>query len=212
MPIRIGVDSIGVPAFLPGLIAAFSKKYPNYRIITVRLEKDQEPSGADLYFLPWYNATMKNRITLLKDRGCILVSRDLLEQVFGAETEYILKLPNKEMSESLISHVPFLDAAEKIGKLPELNSISGSNLQGLHFSSDVDMDYKLCLNGIGALFAPEQDIVTRLAGEIPEIANKMLILPLIDVPFPSLTISYEDSHAISEPEKLFIDFAAEFFS
>lgn len=208
--IRLGTGSIGIPVFLPDLIVFFQKKYPSYRITTVRLEPHEKDVEIDLRFLPWFDTEAEEKITICKDQGCVLVSQELMDATFGAEVGCILKKMQTDDFETFFQKVPCLDA---IGKNDSIKTVKGiSTSQRLHFSNDINMDFRLCINGVGYIIGPERDIRYQLAKEPRENIEKMLLFPLKTMPFPDLAIGYAKGHCFSQAELDFIDSAKEFFS
>lgn len=207
--VRIGIDPIGYPSFMPNLAARFHRAYPQYSLEIINNENREK--HADLRLLPWYDMQPLDRIMLAKDTACILVSEQLLRQIYGRDMERIIEKAQSGDVSDLLNDLPFIDASEAKNTIWPLLGVPEQPPILLALSDSLDMDFTLCLAGRGALFAPERDIRERLKKEKQELVQKMVVCPIINLPEFGLTIGYEPGHVFTAAENAFIEMAKTYF-
>lgn len=215
--VLITIGPMGVPVFLPELIALFHKRYPAYEA-EIRIKTDDKLdsfSPEELCFLPVKEREDLKRIVLIRDRMLLVVSSDLLEKTFGNRLSGLLKQLEERHDILCLQELPFID-----WKLDQANSFidalrrldqKGFSPKVISCSKNVESNLEFCLQGLGALLIMENMLDYLLTKRSPTDAAKLCRFPMEEESSSFLSLSYLKGKNLSPAEKAFIDLAREFF-
>ncbi len=215
--VLITIGPMGVPVFLPELIALFHKRYPAYEA-EIRIKTDDKLdhfSPEELCFLPVKEREDLEQIVLIRDRMLLVVSSDLLEKTFGDRLSDLLKQVKKRHDILCLQELPFID-----WKLDQANSFidalrrldqKGFSPKVISCSKNVESNLEFCLQGLGALLIMENMLDYLLKKRSPADAAKLCRFPLEEESSSFLSLSYLKGKNLSQAEEAFIDLAREFF-
>ncbi len=215
--VLITIGPMGVPVFLPELIALFHKRYPAYEA-EIRIKTDDKLdhfSPEELCFLPVKEREDLERIVLIRDRMLLVVSSDLLEKTFGNRLSGLLKQLEERHDILCLQELPFIDwkldqANSFIDALRHLDQKSFSP-KVISCSKNVESNLEFCLQGLGALLIMENMLDYLLKKRSPADAAKLCRFPLEEESSSFLSLSYLKGKNLSQAEEAFIDLARDFF-
>ncbi len=215
--VLITIGPMGVPVFLPELIALFHKRYPAYEA-EIRIKTDDKLdyfSPEELCFLPVKEREDLERIVLIRDRMLLVVSSDLLEKTFGDRLSDLVKQLEERHDILCLQELPFID-----WKLDQANSFidalrhldqKGFSPKVISCSKNVESNLEFCLQGLGALLIMENMLDYLLKKRSPADAAKLCRFPLEEESSSFLSLSYLKGKNLSQAEEAFIDLARDFF-
>ncbi len=215
--VLITIGPMGVPVFLPELIALFHKRYPAYEA-EIRIKTDDKLdhfSPEELCFLPVKEREDLERIVLIRDRMLLVVSSDLLEKTFGNRLSGLLKQLEERHDILCLQELPFIDwkldqANSFIDALRHLDQKSFSP-KVISCSKNVESNLEFCLQGLGALLIMENMLDYLLKKRSPADAAKLCRFPMEVESSSFLSLSYLKGKNLSQAEEAFIDLARDFF-
>ncbi len=215
--VLITVGPMGVPVFLPELIARFHKAYPAYEA-EIHLKTDDKLnyfSPEELCFLPVREREDLEQIVLIPDRMLLLVSFELLEKTFGDRLPELMEQLKKKPDLLCLQSLPFIDwkldqANCYVDALRRLDQ-KGFSPRIISCSKNVESNLEFCLQGLGALLIMENMLDYLLQKRSPAEAAKLCRFPLDEPSSSFLSISYLKGKSFSPAEEAFIAMAKEFF-
>lgn len=216
--VLITIGPMGVPVFLPELIALFHKQYPAYEA-EIRLKTDDRLdyfSPEELCFLPVSEREDLERIVLIQDRMLLVASSELLEKTFGRRLLEQLKQMEERHDILCLQELPFIDwKLDQANCFVEaLRSLDQKNFSPkiVSYSKNIESNLEFCLQGLGALLIMEHILDYLLQKRSPAEAAKLCCFPIEAEDTSSyLALSYLRDKHLNAAEKAFIAVAREFF-
>lgn len=216
--LTIAVATFDTPPFLSNLLSEFAKQYPQYNTsIVKRLVSNisSHMKGVNLYFsyLPLDNRL--EHYCIVEDELCVAVHENLLSRVYGDRREETERRFLETRDLSYLAKLPYILLYDKANALSQdLKYIFGSYgfapLSGFQ-SENLDLNFSMCLKGIGAILLPKYHFLSKLEYYPKSTADAIRLYPVdprgLDV---QLAISCEKGHKLTLAERRFIDLSSAF--
>ena len=215
----ITAGPMGVPVFLPELLAIFHDKYPEYsaKVIQKASGKTDKFTKEELCFLPSPGRDDLKNIPLINDRMVVVVSKELMKKTYGSDYEKLAKKVKKSCDIRELSELSFIDWHEDrtncfIDALDVLDTM-GFSPQMVYFSPNASTNLSFCIKGLGAYITLENMLVQMLKQRDDKEKKELLVFPvkIRKEPF-ELSVTYLKGKKFNEAEKKFIELTKEFFT
>nr|MCR5785774.1 LysR family transcriptional regulator [Eubacterium sp.] len=184
--VSIMIGPMGLPVFLPELMVAFNREYPEYYVeVNKKMEDEISLLKVDeIGFLPMGENKDLNFVPLFDDCCCVIVSEEQLKKAYGKSWKAHLESAQESGDVFELKDLSFIDwkidkanyfteTWQKLDEMkfePELISIT----------DNFDTNLVLCKQGMGALFSME-DMVRRRIGDDDTLKREGLYMVRLNI-------------------------------
>lgn len=212
----VSVGPMGIPVFLPEMMAVFNERYPQYRV-EVR-EKNLEESKLfaenELCFLLGMYYKELHYEVLKTDYCCVLVSEDQLKETYQDSWKAVCQEMEQTGDLLVFKELTYIDEKqEQADPFVESWKIlvkNGFRPKTICFSGSIETNLSFCIQGMGALLSTEDMILRLLHARNDEKSSHMYHFRLVN-PWAeaNLTLAYRKNKKLTEAEEAFIQVAKE---